>query len=602
MWFRSVLVPCSVVFGAGGALLMMGVVATAQETPPPVSPFPPPGVESFDRTEPIDPALDLSEDQLEQLRNAEERISELARSVTDPALRATALNLVARSKIIGRKLDEARQDLLDASAAALEMPPGLRRDLRLRSIIQNLVALAHEEVLEAVPNNPPMGDFGESKRQTSFADRKKWIDLALEEWRKAAELSGAVENPTYRNEEFAIVVGGQSADAQKIGRDTTRASSTRPDLEGQVPELLEATDSIYRQATEHASRIDRPVWSDLAMDNLAISAARSYQFARAIAILKLIPRPQPRADALIKTAEELARRSAEVGLRSGEGLRRSWADVEATLREAPGGEPSMPSPLGLDLAGEERVSSLSLRIESVDQQADRIGRLATQLGHELTHSRKLLTTDRVLTPPDEKDVSRSTSIVNQTRDLADALRKLRDRLAEALDTTRNLEPGPRVEALNKVMPKPDDPEIVRMRELVQSTVDELDGLTTALNGGATEAYMDAARSIAAIRQTDPRDLAVRRLSDSLSAVGRFDDARAAAGMLSDIDQKYVLLGTIAEAQGRRGLGEKARAWIQEEPLERQPALQRRTAQGVLTALEQLRNQTAPVAGAVPYQN
>jgi hypothetical protein len=64
----------------------------------------------------------------------------------------------------------------------------------------------------------------------------------------------------------------------------------------------------------------------------------------------------------------------------------------------------------------------------------------------------------------------------------------------------------------------------------------------------------------------------------------------------------VLLGTIAEAQGRRGLGEKARIWIQEEPPERRPALQRRTAQGVLTALEQLRNQTAPVAGAVPYQN
>jgi hypothetical protein len=605
MWFRSVQIPPRLAaLGLGvGVALWAGVAATAQdEPPPPVSPFPPPGIESNERTDPVGPAIDLSEDQLNALKNSEERISELARAVTDPALRATALNLVARSKIIGRKLDEARQDLLDASTAALELPPGLARDLRLRAIIQNLVALAHEEIIEAVPNNTPMGDFGESRSQTTFEARQKWFDRALEEWRRAAELSAAVDNPTYRNEEFAIVVGGQAADAQKVGRDTTRASSMRPDLEGQVPELLEATDAIYRQATEHAEQIDRPVWADVTMDNLAISAARSYQFARAVAILKKIPRPQPRSDALIRTAEELARRSSEVRLRSGDGLRQTWARVEEALREGPAGEPAVPSPLGLDLAGEDRVSSLMLRIESVAQQADQIGRLASQLGTELAHTRKVLEVERVLTPPDERDVSRSAAIAAQAKELQPALDKLRDRLAEALDQTRNLDPGPRIEALAKAMPKPDDPEIAAIRDIVQNTTTELEGLTANLDAGATEMYTDAARSIAAIRMTDPRDLAVRRLSDSLVAVGRFEDARATAGMLSDVDQKYFLLGTIAEAQGRRGLGEQARLWILNEPPERRPALQRRTAQGVLTALEQLRNQTAPVPGAVPYQN
>jgi hypothetical protein len=76
------------------------------------------------------------------------------------------------------------------------------------------------------------------------------------------------------------------------------------------------------------------------------------------------------------------------------------------------------------------------------------------------------------------------------------------------------------------------------------------------------------------------------LIDSLIAAGRFDDARACIVIYPEESSRFVALGAVAQAQGRRGLAESARRWIATEaPEAYRPALYRRVVTGVLEAVE-----------------
>ena len=78
---------------------------------------------------------------------------------------------------------------------------------------------------------------------------------------------------------------------------------------------------------------------------------------------------------------------------------------------------------------------------------------------------------------------------------------------------------------------------------------------------ATAAYQDAAEAVASIQQAGLRGVMAGFLIDSLIAAGRFDDARACTVIYPEESERFVALGAIAEAQGRRGLAESARKWI-----------------------------------------
>jgi hypothetical protein len=69
----------------------------------------------------------------------------------------------------------------------------------------------------------------------------------------------------------------------------------------------------------------------------------------------------------------------------------------------------------------------------------------------------------------------------------------------------------------------------------------------------------------------------------------------------DESQKFVALGAIAEAQGRRGLADSARRWIASEvPESYRAGLYRRVATGVLWAIEQNRAKDFdPVSSYLP---
>ncbi len=107
---------------------------------------------------------------------------------------------------------------------------------------------------------------------------------------------------------------------------------------------------------------------------------------------------------------------------------------------------------------------------------------------------------------------------------------------------------------------------------------------------ATPTFQAAAEAVASIPQDGLRGVMTGFLIDSLISVGRFEDARACIVIYPEESERFVALGAIAEAQGRRGQADSARRWIATEaPPAYRSALYRRVVIGVLTAVETARS-------------
>ncbi len=102
---------------------------------------------------------------------------------------------------------------------------------------------------------------------------------------------------------------------------------------------------------------------------------------------------------------------------------------------------------------------------------------------------------------------------------------------------------------------------------------------------ATRTYSGAAEAVARVEQMGLRGVLNGFLVDSLISTGRFDDARACLVLYPTESERFVAMGAIAEAEGRRGSAEKARNWIaREAPPAYRSALYRRVNTGVLAAI------------------
>ncbi len=592
MAFRPPATIFRAILGVGLTLLGYSLSAPGQPLDQPLGPAPtipePPGLEAR-------PAAGM--DPNEAIREYESSLRTLARTVEDPALRATTLNLVARSEIIARRLPAAHDDLIDAGRAASSIPPGLIRDLRLMAIITNHVDLAHEEVVEAVPNNPPTPD---SKAATMpFSARKPWLDMALDEWHRAAALGRLISNDTYRSERLAAVVQGQSADVLKIGRDATFAATSRIDLEGQVPELLASVDQIARQAAQHAGLIERAVWSDQVLSELAVSLARSQQFARCLSIARSMPRPVTRCQVLLRDGEELSRVAADLRQRFAADVLRTWDWVDQALRDnrLQAQLPAAPVEV-VTSSPEDAVAELQTRLDALADAVQRLQRQASMLEAFYLHERVVLKEENLgIRPLEEPLVASSHQMMEYASRLNAAIADYRMKYAERLDQARAKEGKAKDDALHALIPSPDDPAIVQLREEVQTVSRHMDAVADPADRGATFAYNEAARSVAAIELPDPRMLMAHRMVESLVAVGRFADARAATVLFTDPNRRLFVLGEIAESQGRRNLADVARKWIETEVApEHRATLLRRVSQGVLTSVDQLRSQSSSIPG------
>lgn len=113
-------------------------------------------------------------------------------------------------------------------------------------------------------------------------------------------------------------------------------------------------------------------------------------------------------------------------------------------------------------------------------------------------------------------------------------------------------------------------------------------------------YQAAAEAVASIPQDGLRGVMTGFLIDSLIASGRFDDARACTGMYPEESERFVALGAIAEAQGKRGLAASARKWIATEaPAAYRPTLYRRVITGELWSIENERSKEQPGSDSLP---
>jgi hypothetical protein len=122
-------------------------------------------------------------------------------------------------------------------------------------------------------------------------------------------------------------------------------------------------------------------------------------------------------------------------------------------------------------------------------------------------------------------------------------------------------------------------------------VEKVCRLHEADHEATTATYQAAAEAVASIPQLGLRAVMTGFLIDSLIATGRFEDARACIVIYPEESERFVALGAIAEAQGKRGAADSARQWIATEaPEQYRPALYRRVTSGVLYALEQERSQ------------
>src|SRR5262249_43270167 len=102
------------------------------------------------------------------------------------------------------------------------------------------------------------------------------------------------------------------------------------------------------------------------------------------------------------------------------------------------------------------------------------------------------------------------------------------------------------------------PKVQEFLSKLEPALERLYRISEADQAAATPVYELAARAAASITQTGLRGVLTGIVLDSLVSSGRFEDARAYTAVLPDESQRFVALGTIAEAQGRRGAAESAR--------------------------------------------
>ena len=240
-----------------------------------------------------------------------------ARRIPDPGERSLALSRIAIAATFSSQLDLAEQALSDASTAAFQMTGGMVQDQRLISIIAAFTRLAEDRLREGAADPtfaaPPAAEGNTPPAALPKIDRPELIRRARTDLQRAAELTERLGNRTFRFEEMARVASAMALGSQRIVSDFPADAGDKKDPSGLTLSYAGLPDKILQDAAGLAAKIDRPVWHDQAMVNVAAAAADSLQFARALAVARLIPLPEVRTNALLKIAETQARRGDPSG-------------------------------------------------------------------------------------------------------------------------------------------------------------------------------------------------------------------------------------------------------------------------------------------------
>lgn len=235
-------------------------------------------------------APELTRDQLELLSD---QLFENAQRLTNIEVRVRALDRLARSEIFGTRLLNAIRALEAADVSVRQLPTSTIKNIRLVSLSTTSTNLTDAVIREALEPNTE--------------NRREWIDRAIKIWTLAADFSALITNNDLRSEMMSRVAFDISEDAQLIAAKISEFEQTN-DLSNELRTRYEAIlDELFDLAIEINERVPMNVWRNEVAQKIAIKGALAYRFDRALKAARTIKQNAPRALALSRVAEALAR-------------------------------------------------------------------------------------------------------------------------------------------------------------------------------------------------------------------------------------------------------------------------------------------------------
>ncbi len=216
-----------------------------------------------------------------------------AMKLTDPEVRIRALDRLARSEIFGNKLDEAVEAIKAAGETAATLPTGTIKNIRLVSLVTTSNNLSDGLIRESV--------------EEGTADRYAWVDKAEGVWRRAADMADMITNPDLRSEMMSRVALDISEDAQTIAAKVSEFEQVNEIEKERKARYEEALDELFDLAIEINNRVPMTVWRNEVAEKIATKAALALRFDRALNAARTIRQNAPRALALNRVGEALAR-------------------------------------------------------------------------------------------------------------------------------------------------------------------------------------------------------------------------------------------------------------------------------------------------------
>jgi hypothetical protein len=235
-------------------------------------------------------APELTREQLATLSN---QLYENSMKLADPEVKVRALDRLARSEIFGGRLDQAIKAVSSAFESAKTLPDGTVKNIRLVSLSTTSTNLTDGLIREALEPN--------------VTNRREWIDKAINIWRQAADISGTITNADLKSEMMSRVAFDISEDAQLIAAKISEYEQNNDVTIEQKAEYEKTLDELFDLAIEINQQVPMNVWRNEVAQKIAIKGALAYRFERALNAARTIKQNAPRALALARVAEALAR-------------------------------------------------------------------------------------------------------------------------------------------------------------------------------------------------------------------------------------------------------------------------------------------------------
>lgn len=248
----------------------------------------------------------------EKLDAVREQLIPDARAIADPSDRSLAFDRIARSLILYDRWDDASTAILEGGRAAVQVTDPLVHDARLMALATTSILLTEKLAREATVEDF-YTDTLDTRPARTLEDRLDLLERARRVMSHAGDLVSQIRNANFASYTLTLLAENQAINSQAVARyaDRLRADSDGSDADHRS--LASKADALLVESEGLAWRSRIPIWRDAALVRVVASASSSRQFERGVRIARRIPGPEPRADALIRLAEGMARAEDDAG-------------------------------------------------------------------------------------------------------------------------------------------------------------------------------------------------------------------------------------------------------------------------------------------------